>query len=302
LDNTSKKASTILSEVMFSFNQFDAESDSFHIIDRFQYSQKRDLLIIEHYKNDAKHYGALLLPESYDDEKTYATFVWTNGLNQKKPSVVLTHRDINNVFSEFRDHFVVVPSFRGQALVYKNKRYCSDGFFGDAFDGATNDALRLLDLVRNEFEGVDEGNITVCGVSRGGTVSLLMGIRDTSIARIVSIAGPSDFYSMRVRYRYMGQYNYMFLSKTRNVEDLRMKILRSSPVHFIEHFPNKILLVHGRKDAMVPIENVTSLEEVLAGRDNFNLEIHGRGHEYHDWQRVVAWIRQDLDNTSLLGL
>ena len=75
----------------------------------------------------------------------------------------------------------------------------SEGDRSDVWDGATDDALALLNVALKITPEADARRIAVFGRSRGGTVALLAAIRDPRIRQVVDWAGPSDLF------RLMGQ-------------------------------------------------------------------------------------------------
>jgi len=283
---------TEIESIKANWNDYPLDSDSFHIISQFKYAVGRELQLIAHFYNGAKHYGILIQPTNYDPQKTYPTVVWVNGLNQADPSVHLQNGIIKNLIGKLSNHFIIIPSYRGQALVLNNKRYCSDGFFGDAFDGATDDALRLLALAKKQKKGMDTTQITAFGLSRGGTVALLMGSRDTTIKNVVAIAGPSDFYSKKAYHRYGQQYKYQFLSTTTDKQAIREKMIKSSPVYFIDRFPNNLLLIHGENDPIVNVDHAKKVIAIMKNQPNFESSFTNTGHDFYDWNKVFEWIKE----------
>lgn len=280
-------------EILAEWQETSYQSDSFHLISKNPYSHSRPLTLVEHYAEGRKHYGAVIFPADYQPSRTYPVLVWASGLNQSSPQVNVQHRTMKRMVEKLRKYFVVIPSFRGQALVYDDTHYCSDGFFGDAFDGATEDALRLLYLVKEEFEGVDFKRINACGISRGGTVALLMGIRDTTLNKIVSVAGPTNFFSQKAFHRYGFQYKYQFLSKTNSLPLIRNKILKSSPQHFISHYPHELNLIHGKQDKTVSVDHAYGIIGQLKERESFTYSLTDGGHAFYDWDPVIAWIKKN---------
>lgn len=279
LDRLFRPAATNeLNRVRQVWRDIDLRSDSFRIVTEFRFAGGRDVQVIEQYKEGVKHYGAILSPVDYDAQKKYPLLVWANGLDQTNPSVNLYGGSVKKIMQELPDHFIVIPSYRGQALVLRQDRFCSDGFFGDAYDGAATDALRLLTLAKQEFSSIDHENISVFGLSRGGTVALLMAARDSTLKNIVSAAGPTNFFLQEVYQRYGQQYKYQFLSKETSLDKIREKMMACSPEFFIDDFPNAILLVHGRNDRVVPVSNATKVAALLEGRDNFEIIINDGGH------------------------
>lgn len=291
LDSLYRPIDTLeLNAIRLGWQNYDLSSDSFNITNQAGYYHNRKLLIIEHFAKGARHFGALVFPVGFDPQKRYPLLVWANGLNQKSPAVSLQDFAVKKVVTQLTDHFIVIPSYRGQALVLGQRRFCSDGFFGDAFDGAADDALRLLELIKNEVTGVDDDKITVFGISRGATVALLMGARDRSIKNIIAAAAPTNFYTPEVYHRYGRQYRYQFLSTTSEIERIRAKIIKSSPLYFIEDYSNAMLLIHGEKDSVVPVSEALAIVGKLEGRDDFVSIITKGGHEFQEWDRAFKWI------------
>ncbi len=281
-----------LSQIRLAWNNFDYTSDSVLLVQQYNVAPERPLQILANYAEGNKHYGAVILPKQYDPDQQYPIVLWANGLNQVDPSVQLTHPIIKRLTTEFEHFFLIIPSYRGQALKTSQRGYCSDGFFGDAFDGATDDALRFLHLAKARFSGVDEKRVSVCGLSRGGTVALLAAARDTSIRNAVSIAGPTNFHQRQAYDRYGGQYKYQFLSTTTDMDSIRDKMLRSSPAYFIEDYQNDLLLIQGRNDQVVPVANATAVIDLLQEKKNFEHILTEGGHDFYDWPLVTEWIKQ----------
>ncbi|GLR18124.1 alpha/beta hydrolase family protein [Portibacter lacus] len=248
------------------------------------------LNIVYHGTLGQGHYTAYFLPMNYDEQKKYPTLVWLNGLNQVDPSVFLEHDYFERMRIELSDYIIIVPSFRGQALVYRNKKYCSDGFFGDAYDGAATDGLRALNLGKKLYP-IDESRIAVAGQSRGGTVALLMAARDSMIRTVVDITGPVDFYDKRSYYRYGKQFKYQFLSQSKNLKTIRHKMIASSPIYFLEDYKHPILIVYGKSDRVVPIENAEKLILKLKGRDYFEAKLLNRGHDIRATKIIFDWLK-----------
>lgn len=288
-----KVDSTFLNNIKQEWKQLGSQIDSFVMETQFNYSTNRSINIINQYLNGQKHYGAIIYPKNYDAHKKYPLILWAEGLNQAKPSVNINNGVVNKIISQSEDYFILIPSFRGQALIMNNKRFCSDGFFGDAFDGATDDALNFLNLIKNNVDGIDKSRVSIVGISRGGTVALLMGARDSTISSVVSISGPTNFYSEKAFKRYGKQYKYQFLSNTKSIDHIRKKMIKSSPVFFIEDYPNSILLIHGKNDNVVNISHAKAIIDKLSGKDNFEFILNENGHNFYDWEMVVYWIKNN---------
>ncbi len=281
-----------IKQIQENWQNFKLESDSGKVFRRLNYSPSREMALVEHYAEGRKHYGAILLPANYDESQEYPLLLWANGLNQFDPSVKLNPYSIfEHLARDLKDYFIVVPSFRGQALVINTHRYCSDGFFGDAFDGATDDALRLLYWTQTNFPTVDPERLAVYGVSRGGTVALLAGSRQLNLQCIVAQTGPTDFLTKSMSNRHKWQYQYQFLSQTNSLADIRTKIIKSSPLHFIETFPNDLLLVYGKSDQTVSLVNGKRVVEKLKDKPTLEYAFLEGGHTINYTQQAIDWIR-----------
>ena len=280
--------------VLLDWKNFELKSDSFQIVQQYNYSVDRAAKIVEHYAEGQKHYGAIILPFQYDSTREYPLLLWANGLDQRNPSVNFhTSFFFKKLARELDDYFLVVPSYRGQNLVVGDKCYCSDGFFGDAFDGATDDALRLMDLAQTQYQGIDTARLAVYGVSRGGTVALLAGSRYPQFNAVIAQSGPVDFLSPDVYNRYGLQFKYQFLSRTTDMTKIREKIIKSSPVHFIQQYPNPLVIIHGENDKVVPIENAVQLLEKLEGKENLEHTFLPAGHIIDHTAEVVNWLEKN---------
>jgi dipeptidyl aminopeptidase/acylaminoacyl peptidase len=278
-----------LSTIVAFWSNLNLKHDSFFIKDESKYYLGKTILILEHYHQGHKHYGAVLLPDGYVENKQYPLLLWANGLDQSNPGVDVFDGLIRGLNKGLENYIIVIPSFRGQDLITNSERYCSDGFFGDAFDGAAEDALKLLELVKAKFS-IDVNRITVCGISRGGTVALLMASRDSTIKNTVAIAGPTYFLSRDVYRRYSKQFRYQFLSKKIPLKDMRQKMIKSSPVYFISSYPNRLLLIHGKYDRVVPLENADKIIRQLKHKENFESIITDDGHGFYNWPMLFDWI------------
>tara|TARA_Y100000310_G_scaffold343381_1_gene450741 strand:+ start:3654 stop:4679 length:1026 start_codon:yes stop_codon:yes gene_type:complete len=269
---------------------FDLQSDSIQLIEKY-FLWKRNISVLAHYKNGVIHYGAVILPKKTENIKKYPTLIWANGLNQFSQSVSLTsRREIKELCQSLPNHFIIIPSFRGQSLEISGHYFCSDVFFGDAFDGATDDALRLYHAAKQTYPQISK-KTAIYGVSRGGTVALLAGIRHPDIQTTISQAGPTNFLGKEYYDRYGKQYKYQFLSQTTNQEEIRSKLLQSSPVHFIDQYDGKLFLLHGRLDKTVSIDHARSILKKVTTNELDSL-ITNSGHNAYHVSVVVNYIEK----------
>lgn len=210
------------------------------------------------------HYGAILTPPGLNENTRYPVLIFAAGLDQYHPEVSLKHSALQYLSRELGNEYIIlVPSFRGQALKHTMYTYCSEGFFGDAFDGAASDAIALLNVALTLYPAADSSRVAICGASRGGTVSLLAGIRDKRVKKVLALASPTDF----LKKRQLGwQFRYQFLSREFSLPDIRKNIIKSSPIHFAEKLP-QLWLEQGEKDRIVWKGELENLLDTLRARN-----------------------------------
>lgn len=234
--------------------------------------------------NGIKEYGALLIPPS-DEPMPVRLYIGGFGLGETTNSLnlVVDSSTLNNPY------ILAIPALRGQSLaitlngtLYSTPR--SEGEHCDAFDGATDDALALLNLIQVTELKADVNRSSIRGGSRGGTVALLAGIRDKRIKRVVGVVGPTDFLALTERHLNDPTYQCQFLNdlkdKKISLAEARRKLLASSPLHFARYLPATQLHM-GIKDKNVPIEQGYTMEQKMMQwglSSKFQLFTYDRGH------------------------
>ncbi|WP_400191328.1 alpha/beta hydrolase family protein [Hymenobacter sp. B81] len=198
-------------------------------------------------------------------------------------------------------------AFRGQGLhvTVNGRSYdrpASEGPLAEAFDGATNDAQALLNVVLATVPGADAGRIALRGGSRGGTVALLLAERDARVRRAIDVVGPTDLLGLTEANQNDPTYKLQFLQELKEgrltLPQARHRLLASSPLYFAERLP--LVQLHlGSRDYIVPPAQGERLQERLQalGRSN-QAEYHryeGRDHHgvhtHPDFQgRVDAFL------------
>jgi dienelactone hydrolase len=152
------------------------------------------------------------------------------------------------------------PAFRGQSLrvtvdgrVYATPR--SEGPAGDAFDGATDDAQALLNVILSTVAPADVSRLALRGGSRGGTVALLLAERDARIRRTIDVVGPTDLLGQTARHQNDPTYQLQFLQELKagreTLAQARQRLIASSPLYFADRLPLTQLHL-GADDHIVP--------------------------------------------------
>ncbi|MGD8496545.1 MAG: prolyl oligopeptidase family serine peptidase, partial [Gemmatimonadales bacterium] len=268
-----------------------------------------DVRIVSHEVEGDRHYGAILVPEGATPG-CCGVVVSAHGVDPWYSGVDLEALDLPAVLgrNEART-IVVVPSFRGEQLRIAGATYESVGDPRRPWDGATDDALALLNVAIDMTPEADSSRICTFGKSRGGTVALLAAERDPRIDCVVAWAGPADWFSHMGTFGFTlqeqvewglwehwmpgdgfgsaGQFIEQKLASSiagegRPLEDIRRQMIAGSPLYFVDDLP-AAQLHYGREDRSVPARNAEALRRALAGRrqgPRFEVFVHeGSGHD-----------------------
>ena len=284
-----------LQTVITMWDSFDMASTSVQQIETFTTTlsaKKRRVHVVMHVAEERQHYGGILLPLNYDSTQTYPLMIWAEGLSQDNPLVNLENGYGLGFGNLLPDHFVLVPSFRGQSLKTRSSTYCSDGFFGDAYDGATDDALRFMQVAFGLFNtSINKERLSIYGGSRGGTVALLAGIRYPLLRKVISQSGPTQFHHRFCYDRYGFQFRYQFLNQQKSINDIRQKLIKCSPIYFIDNYINDLYIVHGKNDPIVPIWNAQTIIDARGEGNKLTYLFTEDGHGVSASAEVAKWIR-----------
>ena len=241
--------------------------------------------IVAHRVHGSKHYGAILVPKN-PESGCCAVIVEAKGVSWNYFHLNLSRLDSPSFMGDARRRFIyVVPSYRGEVLDFDGKEYKSEGDRTDAWDGATDDAIALLNVALKTTPQADPNRIGVFGRSRGGSVALLMGERDARIRCVVEWSGPTDWFSLMgtegwtqqelfaegLRTRAKpdetgGQLVEHFLMKAVSGEEdlkaVRHRMIAGSPLYFTNGLP-RLQMHYGMEDTSVPTKNGLELARRL---------------------------------------
>jgi hypothetical protein len=268
--------------------------------------------IVSHRVHGFLHYGAILIPP---DAKPSCCpiIVEAKGVSWNYFPLELEKLNAPRLMANLSERVIyVIPSFRGEVLLFEGNKYQSEGDRTDALDGATDDAIALLNAALKTTPEADANKICAFGHSRGGTVALLAGIRDKRFKCVVNWAGPTDWfnlmgtggwseqelYSEGLRTRANpsetgGQNIERFLLKAIRGEEtlktVRHRMLASSPLYFARRF-RQVQLHYGEEDSSVPVRNgrklVIELKRYRVPISSYEIYFYpGAG---HDTDRIKA--------------
>ena len=211
------------------------------------------------------------------------------------------------------------PEERGWAIMAE--RFCNAGFVSLIFNsrgaGLSEGNFDMLDWANDltaalevlyAVDVVDEQKVYLLGSSGGAATCVYVAAHDKRIAAVATLACPAFFSFIK------GDQSAAVIAHFRNIGIIKDKDfpvsletwLRNfetvSSVHWIDKIsPRPLLLIHGDKDDVVPVEQAQQLYQ-LAGEPKELKIISGAGHRLRLEDKAVntalAWLR----NKAGLGL
>jgi acetyl esterase/lipase len=214
------------------------------------------LRIYEHTVGGRRHYGVVTIPKG--GTGAYPVVLFADGLDQSNPSMDMGRWE-QGAQARLGQFVYVLPVFRGRTLIYKNLSLSAAGDFCDAYDGAADDSIALLNIVDAEIPAADFTRVMARGGSRGGNIALLLGVRDARVTAVSAGSAPVDFYREEVADRYGRQYRCQFF-EGKSEQQSRERMLASSPLHYpMLAAVRRVYLDHGDADTVVPPWNATEM-------------------------------------------
>jgi len=281
--------------------------------------------IISHEIYGNKHYGAVLIPKGAKLGSS-PVVLELHGVDPQYSPFKITDAETPFILGENQAKVIIaIPSFRGNTFMIEDRSYVSEGSPTNAYDRAADDAIAFLNVVLERVPEVDPTRISAFGKSRGGTVALLVGVRDKRISSVIDWAGPAEWFSHMGTFGWTlkeqvqwalwerwapgngwgsaSQYIDHFLVQSiefgeSSLKKVRHKILASSPLYFLDSLP-VAQLQYGTEDGAVPISNAEALQHALKLRDKSapSFEIYMHKNTGHDMPYPVAY---DLSREFLI--
>ena len=264
-----------------------APASNWQVLDSFEDAEYR-LDIVSQQVEGNQHFSAVRTPENYRP-------------GQPAPILVLNHGGWEGIEADWAleydhdclaDFFVLVPSFRGEELRVYEESYKSTGE-KSLIDRDVIDVMALISGVIENYPGAQPTDISAWGYSRGGGTSLMLGVRDPRVDRVINVFGPTDvltypdmlsgvvshlrgeeigpFYSLP------GAFVQRYYDGETSFNQLRQQLLGGSALHFADLMPERVQIHHGVRDTIVPVENGRALAEALQHRSDMIVN------EYHEY-------------------
>lgn len=195
-----------------------------------------------------------------------------------------------------RGYAVLQPNFRGSTGFGREFLEAGFGQYGAAMIDDIADGARWL-----ADQGiVDPARVCIMGASYGGYAAMMAPIREPDLWRCsISFAGPVDWqHQLRHQRRLLAPPWYR-----QQVQRLRgsprANLRQQSPVQRVSELDVPLLLVHGRRDRIVPISHAERMSRALdRARKEFEfMEMPDAGHDFlteDDYRRFLAAVESFL--------
>jgi predicted esterase len=270
---------------------------------RIEYEERNEngdsIKVISHDINGLKHYGLIRIPAGLKPASAPILLVLHgggSGIDVLEPD--LLYRIASGSCRDVLNNYVVIaPSFRGD--IVRGKKFCfrSEGYTGDVWAGATEDAAFFLEAVKKVYKKDQECKTLAIGISRGATVALILSGLTDKITHTIAISTHTDFLNEDVfkNERVGSDFSRIFFTPRDAPENIRKKILTSSPIYFAEYIPS-FEIHHGTADHLTTVRHSTALQHRLKElkRDS-TARFHfyeGKGHGFDDDKLVCSGLTE----------
>jgi hypothetical protein len=273
-----------INAVLADWNSRDLSPGLYDIEQSIQISDDLTLKMISYDVSGLKEYAALLIPKS-DQKMPVRMYFDGFGYDVTVNSLKL----VAGQSSSAKPFIFAVPALRGQSLdIEINEIHytspLSEGEHCDAFDRAADDGIAMLNVIESMEPSADMNRVSVRGGSRGATVALLMGIRDSRVKKSVAVAGPANLLELTSAMVNDLTYRCQFLDnlvhKKYSVAQARHIMIASSPVFFARMLPSSQMHL-ATDDTIVPVSQGDELKAkadpqlfqlfTYPGRDHTNI-------------------------------
>lgn len=292
-----------LEKVLAEWRSRDLEAKDVRIVFELSNDDYR-LIVVQHYLESKAHFGAIVVP-NLENVAELPVAVIPDGLYQGSPTFDIEQAIAKyRSFEPLRGFIKIFPGFRGRVIATEDRVWFSRGDFCDAYDGPTDDSIAMLNVTEDMFPDINFNDVLVWGESRGGTVGLLMAVRDERINTVIAIGAPTDFYRASWQVPGSDQYRCQFFDGHTD-EQARQRILASSPLFFLPtQNLNTVALHHDAGDEVVLVWNAHEVETHLKShavhvdKNIYPTEWHGAMvAEPEFWENVEADIADFLSRT-----
>jgi dipeptidyl aminopeptidase/acylaminoacyl peptidase len=209
------------------------------------------------------------------------------------------------------------PEEQGYAVLAE--KFCSNGFITFIFNfrgagpsqgnldllGWTHDLQAAIDLLYS-LDEVNKSKLVLIGSSGGAAVSVFIAARDSRVSSVVTLACPAnfDFLSQNQAEQLIAHFRSIGAIRDKNFPPSINRWLESfntvSPLRDIPKIsPRPLLLIHGDKDDIVPVEHAYQLYK-QAKEPKELIIIPGAGHRLRLEEKAVGTVLDWLKSKQIL--
>ena len=270
---------------------------------RIEYEEKLQngdsIKVVSHFVNGMKHYGLIRIPKDINIREAPILLGLIGG--GTGIDVLKTEDITRGKCSSIRNNYIsIMPSFRGNILRGEDFCFRSEGYSGDVWLGAAEDAVAFLEAVKFMYNRTDSTKVLASGISRGATVALIIGGLTDKLDYIIATSTHTKFldYSVIQNEQVGGSYQRAFYTPKATPEEIRKRIMASSPYYFASRLP-AFELHQGTEDQKTTVWHARQLDKHLKeiGRDDSTYRIYiyeNKGHGYDDEEIVCESLRRFL--------
>jgi hypothetical protein len=285
-----------INEVVMEWRNKDFTPDNVKVEYSKRLQNGDSIKVISHDISDRKHYGIVRIPF---------------GINTLNAPIILGlpggGADIDVAKEEFlyqlsgnsckdvlKKYISIVPSFRGDII--RGGEYCfrSEGYTGDVWAGAAEDAVSFLEVVKSMYGKSDSSKVLAFGISRGATVALIVkALTNNKVDYSISISTHTNFLNKDafLKERVGSDFPRVFFTPQASPQNIRKRLIASSPYYFIAKLSS--LEIHqGTNDLLTTANHAKLLKQRWLDEGQQDSTIHfyfyeGEGHGNFD-DRIVC--------------
>ena len=226
-----------------------------------------------------KHYAAVRYPKNFTAGGSFPVLLVNHGGSGGVNINKLEEFDEGLPGTCVKDNFfIVMASYRGEGINAGPLGTFLSGGAKSVRNYDVDDVITLLDGVLANIAEADADRVASYGTSRGGSVTLLVDIRDHRIKRNIDFFGGTDTVlhkddaisvacdgaaiSDPSLHLILDEVVYPYLDGSLSLHDGRFKLVQSSPVFFVEDL-SRLQIHHGTADPTVDIAQSESLVAAL---------------------------------------
>ncbi|MBM3155646.1 MAG: alpha/beta fold hydrolase [Chloroflexi bacterium] len=232
-------------------------------------------------------------------------------VNQPNPALCLCHGIPAGKYNPTEEGYpALAQRFCDAGFVTMIFNFRGTGLAGGNLDmaGWAHDLHAVIDFLYN-LDEADKARLCLLGSSAGAAVSVYVAAHDPRVSTVATFACPADFTffagkqqaeSLIDHFRSIGLIRDP--SFPLSIEEWREGFAEVSPIRWVDRIsPRPLLLLHGDKDDIVPLENAYRLYG-HAGEPKELVVLPGAGHrlrlEPKALDIALDWLKAEMSKTS----